>query len=72
MLYLVSYLSSTDEERELLGNFQSRKSLNVFSVRIYIAISPSATFSFSTDNCILLEVPKITVRIGLNDCGNVF
>jgi hypothetical protein len=75
MLYLVSYLFSTDEERELLRNLQRRKSLNVFpvfSVRFYIEISTSAIISLTADNCILLELRKIAIRIGLDDCGSVF
>ena len=73
MLYLFSYLSSREEEQELLGNLQSRKSLNVFSVRIYIAILLlPLSLSLSTNNCILLELRKITIRRGLNDCGSVF
>jgi hypothetical protein len=34
MLYLVSYLYSTEEEQELQGNLQSRKSLNLYPTNV--------------------------------------
>ena len=74
MLYLLSYISSTEEQTALLGNLQGRKLFYRF-YRKYFHRTFFSLFSLSlsltTNNCILLELRKITIRIGLNDCGSV-